>query len=339
MAERAARPCADGARPSSAPGRPRRSQTLVAQAARRRSAAHALLEVAPRAAAPASAACARGARVRVERVGQLAPRPAPRRRAAGHDRRALRRAAASRTSQDSSRSLHQAVGAGQVGLVHHETSATSSSPAFIAWMPSPAPGRSTTTVSAERDDVVLALADADGLDQERVEAGERRSRRTRRPSRARGRRGCRASPSSGCRRPGRACAPPCGCGRRAARRRVNGLEGSTARMPTRAAAARASAARARSTSVLLPAPGGPVMPMRRARPTRGRSRRAAPGEARVAVLGPGDQARAGAARSPASTRADEVRAGGRSRCGISLRPAGCARSRCAGCRSRPRRSR
>jgi hypothetical protein len=45
-----------------------------------------------------------------------------------------------------------------------------------------------------------------------------------------------------------------------------GLVGSTATMPTVRPARRQCSASA-STSVLLPAPGGPVMPMRRARPS------------------------------------------------------------------------
>src|SRR5262249_42965584 len=49
---------------------------------------------------------------------------------------------------------------------------------------------------------------------------------------------------------------------------VNGLDGSTARMPTVFCCARKRRASS-LTSVLLPAPGGPVTPMRHARPTRG----------------------------------------------------------------------
>ena len=52
----------------------------------------------------------------------------------------------------------------------------------------------------------------------------------------------------------------------------NGLDGSTATTPTVRPAARAAAIR-RSTRVLLPAPGGPVMPMVQARSGRGPSRR------------------------------------------------------------------
>ncbi len=49
---------------------------------------------------------------------------------------------------------------------------------------------------------------------------------------------------------------------------MNGLVGSTARMPTVSPRLRQSLAK-RSTSVLLPAPGGPVMPTTRALPVCG----------------------------------------------------------------------
>ena len=107
---------------------------------------------------------------------------------------------------------------------------------MAAWMPSPMPGASSTTVvSASAGDLHLALPDADGLDR-----GSRRSRRRRAPaapaaSSRPARRGGRARPSTGCRRRGRARGPASAPGRRAARRRRTARTG---RPPARRPACR-----------------------------------------------------------------------------------------------------
>ena len=87
-----------------------------------------------------------------------------------------------------------------------------------------------------------------------------------------------------------------------------GLVGSTAMMPT-VSPRRRSSSESRSTSVLLPAPGGPVTPTRYARPVAGNSSptsAAAPG----APSSMSEMARAMARASPARTRAPSGEAAG-----------------------------
>ena len=108
-------------------------------------------------------------------------------------------------------------------------------------------------------DVHLVLADADGLDQHDVLAGgvEHRARR-RSVARARPPRWPRVAML----RMNTPLSPACACMRTRSPRiapPLNGLVGSTAIMPTVWPAPRSAAIR-RSTSVLLPAPGGPVTP-------------------------------------------------------------------------------
>ena len=85
---------------------------------------------------------------------------------------------------------------------------------------------------------------------------------------------------------------------------VNGLVGSTAMTPTVDERSRMCAT-SRSTSVLLPAPGGPVTPTRYARPVRGKIART-----KSALAGSSssirEMARAIARGSPASTRSASV---------------------------------
>ena len=139
-------------------------------------------------------------------------------------------------------------------------------PALIACTSSPMPGTSTTTVTcASARDLDFVLAHADGFDQHYVRArGVEQRHQIRggaRQSAQRAARGHRADEDARDRRD----APACGCGRRGARRpvmRLRGVDGDD-RRPS-CPGARKCAAR-RSTSVLLPAPGGPVMPIDSAR--------------------------------------------------------------------------
>ena len=149
----------------------------------------------------------------------------------------MRTSAPSRRSAGSSptierTSLSIVFAAGCSILLTAITSGISMIPAFSAWTESPEPGmRTRTTVSAIPSPRPRS-------------ARRRRSRRTRRPCRRhraagqpaasppRGRRDGRASPSSGCRRPGRGSGRRDGSGRRGARRCEKGLEGSTDTTPT-----------------------------------------------------------------------------------------------------------
>src|SRR5688572_12259631 len=81
---------------------------------------------------------------------------------------------------------------------------------------------------------------------------------------------------------------------------VNGLVGSTAMTPTVSPASRVSVVK-RSTSVLFPAPGGPVTPTRYVRPVCGKMSRTRPAAA-SASSSISEMARAMARTSPARTR-------------------------------------
>ena len=85
---------------------------------------------------------------------------------------------------------------------------------------------------------------------------------------------------------------------------LNGLVGSTATTPTERPDCRISAM-SRSTSVLFPAPGGPVTPMRYARPVRGKIRRISSAAA-GASSSMSEIARATARASPWSTRSGRL---------------------------------
>ena len=165
--------------------------------------------------------------VRLDRVERRRSTPVAARGAARDDRRDPRQPASplARAERAHVHRLLEVDAAGgrrpgRSALFTTRTSATSSRPAFIAWMPSPAPGQSTTsTVSAAATTSYSAwptptVSTRIVVEAERVHHVAGVDRRAREAAVA-----AAASPSSGCRRPGRACAPPCGCGRRAARRR------------------------------------------------------------------------------------------------------------------------
>ena len=143
------------------------------------------------------------------------------------------------------------------------TSAISMIPALIACTSSPMPGTSTTTVtSASLRDLHFVLADADGFDEHDIVAGGiqqhascRWSRAARPPSHAARRHGADEHARVG------VMAAACGCDRPESRRRCRDWWDRPREcrpvFPSRAEA-REPADR---ISVLLPAPGAPVMPM------------------------------------------------------------------------------
>ena len=144
-------------------------------------------------------------------------------------------------------------------LLTTRRSAASSRPAFIVWMPSPDSGTSTTTVvSASLDDVELGLPHAHRLDEDPVEPAASRSFCASAVARASPPR----LPRVAMLRMNTPGSSVCACIRIRSPRTappVKGLVGSTATTPTVAPLFRIAAV-SRSTSVLFPAPGGPVIP-------------------------------------------------------------------------------
>src|SRR2546426_683754 len=170
-------------------------------------------------------------------------------------------------------------------LFTQNRSATSRIPALIAWTSSPSPGITTTTVVCARRQtstsswptptVSIRITSFPIASSTRAQSEVARDNPPSWPRVARERMKTPGSSAWSCMRMrSPRIAPP-----------VNGLVGSTARTPTVFPCARRWATR-RSTSVLFPAPGFPVMPTICARPVRGQSsRRIASASGRAARVG------------------------------------------------------
>ena len=185
-----------------------------------------------------------------------------------HDRRASAVACQARAWPRSSRSTRSAPG--WSALLMTKTSAISMMPALIACTSSPMPGTSTTTVTcARRGDLDFVLTHADGFDEHVVFAGGVHQQRQ-----VGG--GARQAAEAAAR--GHGADEDAGVGvvllhadavaqNGAAGDAAGGIDRDDAR---RVLPSRRSAAASASTSVLLPAPGGPVMPTIRAWPAKRR---------------------------------------------------------------------